>query len=55
MKHLPMFIMIYAFLVAEVSTGGLTKQCVYEGSGNTYVRTVNIVSLCPQSIQVELF
>jgi hypothetical protein len=43
---------ITAFKSGENVTG-LTKQCFYNGLGNTYTRTISSVSLCPLSIQVE--
>jgi hypothetical protein len=43
---------ITAFKRGEV-TSGMTKQCVYEGLGSTYTRTMNAIDLCPLSIQVR--
>ena len=42
-----------AFFVREINTGGMTKQCVYDYLGNTYVITVPAVSMCPMNIQVR--
>ena len=41
-----------AFFVREVDTGGMTKQCVYDYLGSTYVITISSVRLCPMSIVV---
>lgn len=43
---------ITAFKQGEVVTG-MTKQCIYDGLGNTYTRTISAVALCPLSIQVS--
>jgi hypothetical protein len=43
---------ITAFKTGEQVTG-MTKQCIYSGLGNQYVRTINSVTLCPLSIQVS--
>lgn len=32
---------------------GMTKQCIYDGLGSEYTRTVSSVALCPLSIRVE--
>ena len=42
---------ITAFKTGEQTTG-MTKQCFYNGLGNTYVRTVSAVTLCALNIQV---
>ena len=44
---------ITAFKTGEKTTG-MTKQCVYNGLGNEYTRTISSVALCPLSIQVTL-
>lgn len=41
-----------AFLDHEVNTGGMTKQCIYDYLGSTYIVTINAVGLCPMSIPV---
>jgi hypothetical protein len=41
-----------AFFVREIDTGGMTKQCVYDYLGSTYVITISSVRLCPLSIEV---
>ena len=41
-----------AFLIREVDTGGMTKQCIYDYLGSQYVRTMSITQLCPLTIQV---
>jgi hypothetical protein len=41
-----------AFFVREVNTGGMTKQCVYDYLGSTYVITIDSIRLCPLSIEV---
>jgi hypothetical protein len=41
-----------AFLVREVQTGGMTKQCVYDYLGSEYVVTVSVTTLCALSIRV---
>jgi hypothetical protein len=41
-----------AFFSHEIETGGMTKQCVYDYLGNTYVITISAVKLCPMSIDV---
>lgn len=41
-----------AFFSHEVLSGGMTKQCVYNYLGSTYVRTQSTVSLCPLTIEV---
>lgn len=40
-----------AFKLGEQTTG-MTKQCYYNGLGQTYVRTISSVALCPLSINV---
>ena len=42
-----------AVLVREVQTGGLTKQCVYDRFGNTYIITIGQFKVCPRTIQVS--
>jgi hypothetical protein len=42
---------ITAFKSGEITTG-MTKQCFYNGLGNTYTRTMSSIALCPLSIQV---
>ena len=42
---------VTAFYVRETTTG-MTKQCVYNALGSTYVRTMSAVTLCPLSIVV---
>ena len=41
-----------AFFSHEIETGGMTKQCVYDYLGSTYVITISSVKLCPMSINV---
>jgi len=41
-----------AFFSHEIKTGGMTKQCVYNYLGSTYVITINSVKLCPLTINV---
>lgn len=41
-----------AYLQAEVETGGLTRQCVYEAAGSIYTFTVSVAALCPVTILV---
>ena len=41
-----------AFFVREIDTGGMTKQCVYDYLGSTYVITISSVRLCPLTIEV---
>jgi len=43
---------ITAYKTGEVSSG-MTKQCIYDGLGSTYTRTISSVALCPLSIQVS--
>jgi len=43
---------ITAFYVSQTTTGS-TKQCVYNGLGSKYTRTVQSYQLCPTSIQVR--
>ncbi len=43
---------ITAYRTGEVSSG-MTKQCIYDGLGSTYTRTISSVALCPLSIQVS--
>lgn len=43
---------ITAYKTGEVSSG-MTKQCIYDGLGSTYMRTISSVALCPLSIQVS--
>jgi hypothetical protein len=40
-----------AYFKHEVNTGGMTKQCVYDYLGSTYVITVSSVRLCPLTIE----
>ena len=44
---------VTAFKTGEVTTGA-TKQCQYNGLGNTYTRTMRAIDLCPLSIKVKL-
>ncbi len=37
----------------EQNTGGLTKQCIYDYAGNTYVRTVQAYEVCPATIEID--
>ena len=41
-----------AFFSHEILSGGMTKQCVYNYLGSTYVRTQSTVSSCPLTIEV---
>lgn len=41
-----------AFFKHEINTGGMTKQCVYDYLGSTYIITVSSISICPLSIKV---
>lgn len=43
---------VTAFKVGEYSSG-MTKQCIYEGLGSRYTRTIPLTSLCPLSISVS--
>lgn len=43
---------VTAFKTGEQTTG-MTKQCYYNGLGQTYVRTISAVALCPLSISVR--
>lgn len=52
MKYLAL--LATAFFVREIQTGGMTKQCEYQYLGNTYIRTVPVVSICPLTIEVRL-
>ena len=54
MIKLALFVLITAFLTGEAKTGGMTKQCIYKGLGNTYVITVSSIRICPLSIQVDV-
>ena len=40
-----------AFLKGEVTNGGLTKQCIYDFAGSTYVLTAKSYEVCPVSHQ----
>lgn len=42
-----------AFFVREESTGGMTKQCVYDYLGSTYTITVSNVAMCPLTLPVR--
>lgn len=44
---------VTAFKTGEQTTG-MTKQCFYQSMGNSYVKTISSVALCPLSIQVGL-
>jgi hypothetical protein len=41
------------FYTGEQVTG-MTKQCFYNALGNTYVRTVSSVTVCPMNVRVPL-
>lgn len=43
---------ITAFKTGEQTTG-MTKQCYYDGLGNTYTKTMRSIDICPNSIQVR--
>ena len=43
---------ITAYKSGEVDTG-MTKQCIYDGLGNTYTRTISSIALCPLTIKVS--
>lgn len=48
-----LFVMfVLAFLVGEKTTG-MTKQCIYSALGNTYVKTISAVQLCPINLEVR--
>jgi hypothetical protein len=40
-----------AFFKYERDTG-MTKQCVYDYLGNEYTITINVVKICPVTIQI---
>lgn len=44
---------VVAFLAAEISTGGSTKQCIYSYAGSPFIRTVSAGDLCPPMIKVR--
>ena len=44
---------ITAYKTGEQTTG-MTKQCIYDGLGNEYTRTIRSIELCPLSIRVRL-
>jgi len=40
---------VTGYLKKEVDSGGMTKQCIYDALGSTYVKTVQSYQLCPNS------
>lgn len=40
---------VTGYLKKEVDSGGMTKQCIYDALGSTYVKTVQNYQLCPNS------
>lgn len=40
---------VTGYLKKEVESGGMTKQCIYDALGSTYVKTVQNYQLCPYS------
>lgn len=43
---------VSGYLVKEYTTG-MTRQCVYDVLGSTYIITVSAVEICPLTIKVE--
>jgi hypothetical protein len=40
------------YLEGEVQTGGLTHQCYYDVAGSTYVLTLSVTEVCPQTVEI---
>ncbi len=43
---------LVGYLQSVIETGGLTRQCVYDAAGSTFVLTVSITQVCPQTVEI---
>ena len=52
-NYIKLLLIGLAFFQYEISTGGLTKICVYESHKGVHSQTIESYAICPLTIEVE--